>query len=149
MESQTIACLQPAPVKQTMNSTILLIEDDQLQVDFLEMGLKRQGFRVLSAMSCNGGFRLARSERPDAILLDVLLPDGCGLALCQQLADNPETANIPIIILSGSDESDIVRQSRFAGCHYFLKKPYDPNTLLLLINKTLERDATESDVGLI
>ncbi len=144
MESQTFSCLQPQTDVRTDNSTVLLIEDDPIQVDFLENGLKQQGFKVLSTTTCDGGFRLAKSEHPDVILLDVMLPDGSGLDLCQRLADHAQTADIPIIVISGIGRDDIVRQSRFAGCQFFLKKPYDPNTLLLLINKSLE-DAGPAD----
>ena len=138
MESQTAAIPELKEVKTTDNSTILVIEDDPIQVDFLEHGLSKQGFKVLSTMTCDGGMRIAKSERPDVILLDVMLPDGDGLALCQRLADLQQTSDIPIIVVSGSDRNDIVWQSRSAGSQFFLKKPYDPNTLLLLINKSLE-----------
>lgn len=138
MDCETIAlpCLEQS--KKTDSSTILLIEDDHLQVEFLEHGLKSQGFRVLSATTCDGGFRLARSETPDIILLDVLLPDGSGLDLCHRMADDERTCNIPVIIVSGVDEDDIVKHCRSAGSYFFLKKPYDPNALLLLINSTLD-----------
>jgi len=125
-------------LKLTANSTVLIIEDDPLQLDFLEDGLTRQGFNVLAAMTCNGGVRLARSESPDVILLDVILPDGDGLKVCQSLVDDPRTADIPIIVLSGSDREDIVFLSRTSGSQYFLKKPFDPNTLLILINQAIE-----------
>ena len=124
--------------KLTDNSTILIIEDDPLQLDFLEDGLSRQGFNVLAAMTCDGGMRIARSERPDVILLDVLLPDGDGLRVCEKLVDDPQTIGIPIIIVSGSDKEDIVWLSRCSGSQYFLRKPFDPNTLLVLINQALD-----------
>ena len=71
--------------------------------------------------------------------MDVGLPDGDGLMFCQRLADAPETCEIPVIILSGMDRADMVRQARAAGCQYFLRKPYDPNALLLLARHAIDR----------
>ena len=141
MDGQLATCPAAQNSKQTEHTTILIIEDDPIQVDFLEYGLTNQGFKVLSSMTGNGGLRLARNERPDVILLDLLLPDGDGLSVCEKLADEPLTSDIPIIIVSGSDREDIVWQSRSAGSQYFLKKPYDPNALLLLINHSLDRQS--------
>ena len=129
---------QETELVSTDRSTILLIEDDPLQVDFLKTGLSKQGFEVLTSTSCQNGWRLARDEHPDAILLDIGLPDGCGLELCCRLSDSPATTNIPVIIISGNDQDDIVRQCRKAGCCYFVHKPFDPNTLLLVINQAID-----------
>ena len=59
------------------------------------------------------------------------------LPLCQHLADDPTTCQIPVIILSGMEGPDIVRNARAAGCLFFLRKPYDPNALLLLTRDAL------------
>ncbi len=130
--------LQPAPIVITDRSTVLIIEDDEIQVELLEEGLKRNGFHVRSCCTANGGLRAARDERPDGIVLDLGLPDADGLKLCERLADDPLTAQIPIIIISGTTDQDVVRRSRASGGKFFLHKPYDPNTLLLLINKAID-----------
>lgn len=129
---------QLQPVVITDRSSVLIIEDDQLQVDLLEDGLTRNGYHVVSCTSASSGLRLAKSEFPDVIVLDLGLPDGDGMELCARLADQPETAQTPIIIISGTTEEDIVRRSRASGGKFFLHKPYDPNTLLLLINQAIE-----------
>jgi DNA-binding response OmpR family regulator len=126
------------PVVLTDRSTILVVEDDDLQCELLETGLTRNGFHVVTTRTASGGFRLATQESPDVIVLDLGLPDGDGLALCSRLADEPATANTPIIIISGTTEKDIVRRSRASGGMFFLHKPYDPNTLLLLVNRALD-----------
>jgi CheY-like chemotaxis protein len=81
---------------------------------------------------------LAQAEKPDLVLLDLGLPDVDGFELCQQLVDDETTCEIPIIILSGMENSDIVRRCRAAGCRYFVHKPYDPNALLTLIQQAIE-----------
>ena len=127
--------LQAQPIFISDRSSILIIEDDPIQIELLEEGLQRNGFHVSSSTTAASGLRLARSERPDVILLDLGLPDGDGLKLCEKLADDQLTASIPIIIISGTTEEDVVRRSRSSGGKFFLHKPYDPNALLLLINK--------------
>lgn len=79
----------------------------------------------------------ARSQRPSLIVLDLRLPDADGLGVCSQLVDSPETCTIPVIILSGLEDPEVVRRCRAAGCQYFLRKPYDPNVLLVLIRQAI------------
>jgi CheY-like chemotaxis protein len=71
------------------------------------------------------------------ILLDLRLPDLDGFTLCRELVDAPETCDIPVIILSGMERPDIIRRCRAAGSQYFVRKPYDPNALLVLIHEAL------------
>ena len=138
MLGQTETKPSPQPIVITDRSTVLIIEDDLLQIDLLHDGLTRQGFHVLSSQTGNGGLRLAKSEMPDVILLDLSLPDADGMQLCERLADDPVTSQIPIIVITGSSDQDIVRRARTCGSKFFLHKPYDPNTLLLLINKAID-----------
>jgi len=117
---------------------VLIIDDDEAIAEPLRLRLERQGFGTLVANSGRQALELARSRRPDCITLDLGLPDVDGLALCQQLVDDETTSEIPVIIVSGQDGPDIVRQSRAAGCHYYVRKPYDPNVLLTLICQAIE-----------
>ena len=117
--------------------TILIVDDDQDQTDVLATRLTRQGFRPISASCGQRGLELAYEHRPDLILLDLRLPDGDGLSVCKQLGDDPATSAIPIIILSGMERPDIIRRSRAAGCQYYVRKPYDPNALLLIIEHSI------------
>lgn len=112
---------------------VLIVDDDEAMVDVLSRRLQQQGFDPLWADCGEAGLAIARAERPSVILLDLRLPDTDGLAVCQQLADSPDTCGIPVIIMSGLDRPDIVRRCRSAGCQYFLRKPHDPNVLLVLI----------------
>jgi len=132
---------QPAPQSNGEPPTILIVDDDEAMVDVLSRRLKQQGFDTRTADSGERGLAAARTHRPALILLDLRLPDADGFTVCQRLVDSAETCDIPVIILSGMERPDIIRQSRAAGCHYFLRKPYDPNALLVLIRHVLdERD---------
>lgn len=116
---------------------ILIVDDDGEQVEVLTVALRRQGFETISAATVTEGLELARSRRPQLVILDIRLPDGNGLDMCQVLSDDPQTSGIPVIILSGMERPDIIRSCRAAGCRYYVRKPYDPNALLVLAENAL------------
>jgi len=121
--------------------SILIVDDDDAAVDVLTMRLAKHGFQTSTTDSGRCAVGLAVSEQPSLILLDLRLPDADGFELCQTLVDHPATAGIPIIILSGMERPDIVRRCRQAGCQYFLRKPYDPSALLILIQQAIDEAA--------
>ncbi len=128
----------PAPASVPRKHRVLIIDDDETLADVLSHGLKQQGFQAVTAYSGGAGLEQARRERPSAIILDLALPDVDGLSICEQLSDGAETCTTPIIILSGKQRPGLVRSCRAAGCHYFLRKPYDPNALLVLIRRAID-----------
>lgn len=140
----TLPKIQAAPVVARKKHTVLIIDDDDGLSDVLSHSLKQQGFKTVAAYSGNSGLKKAKTQPPAAIILDLGLPDADGLSICSQLADAPETCATPIIVLSGKDEPGLVRRCRAAGCHYYLRKPYDPNALLVLIRQAIA-DAYGSD----
>jgi CheY-like chemotaxis protein len=117
---------------------ILIVDDDDAATDVLSTRLKRQGFETVIAGDGRSARALARTEKPSVILLDLRLPDVDGFELCQELVDDQETSDVPVIILSGLERPDVLRKSRAAGCHYYLRKPYDPNALLTLIHQAID-----------
>jgi len=121
---------------------VLLIDDDDVHTDVLSRRLQGQGFSTLSADSGEVGLALAQREQPSVVLLDLNLPDTDGLQVCQALADSIDTCAIPVIIISAVEKPDLLRRCRSAGCHFFIRKPYDPNALLLLIRQAI-RDCFE------
>lgn len=121
--------------------TILIVDDDEALADCLARRLKKQGYRTLLAESGMDGLVQARAEHPSLVLLDLRLPDIDGFSICEQLADSPDTCTIPVIILSGMERPDMLRRCRSAGCRYFLRKPYDPDALLILIRQAI-RDSS-------
>jgi DNA-binding response OmpR family regulator len=117
--------------------TILIVDDDDAMAEVLGQRLGRQGYEILVASSGEEGLSLARERTPNLVLLDLRLPDVDGFNVCQELADSSETCTIPVIILSGMERPDIIRRSRAAGCQYYVRKPYDPNALLILVQHAI------------
>jgi twitching motility two-component system response regulator PilH len=137
MYSQPLEEVSTARSGATQRS-ILIVEDDEALADVLSLRLSRQGFETTVAESGQLGLALARAEKPSVILLDLRLPDMDGFELCQELVDDEQTCEIPVIILSGLEQPDIIRRSRAAGCYYYVRKPYDPNALLALIQQAID-----------
>jgi len=117
--------------------SILIIDDDRDQVSVLSQRLQRLGFDVLTANSGQMGLASAHQDRPHLILLDLRLPDMSGLAVCRRITDSAQTCGIPVIVVSAMEGPRILRDVRMAGAQFFLRKPYDPNALLVLIRSAL------------
>jgi CheY-like chemotaxis protein len=107
--------------------SILVIDDEVDILRLIQTCLEVMGgWQVLIACSGNEGLRLAQNNQPDAILLDVMMPDMDGLTTFQQLQDNPSTRRIPVVLLTARGRS--VDQGMFAelGVKGVLNKPFNP-----------------------
>ena len=129
----TQMCETDAPKK------ILIVDDDPALVETLSFRLRKQGYSVFNALTGADGIQRAQNERPDVVLLDLGLPDQDGLEVCSKLADDPDTCGTPVSVVSGQDRPNIVRETRAAGCEFYVRKPYDPNALLTLIQAALDQ----------
>lgn len=138
--------IQPAEQEVALDppKRILVVEDDADQLAALLYRLRKLGYDAATASSGQQAIESATSIVPDLVLLDLGLPDASGFDVCEQLGDSPATSCVPVIILSGMESDDIVRRARNAGSTYYLRKPYDPNVLLALIQNALE---TAQDVN--
>jgi len=104
------------------NARILLIEDDKFLRRACEVGLKKRGFTVLTAIDGEEGLRQARSELPDLILLDMLMPKLSGMQALEELKKDEQTRNIPVVILSNSSlEVDMQKARELGAVGYLIK----------------------------
>jgi DNA-binding response OmpR family regulator len=101
---------------------ILLIEDDRHLRRACQASLRQSGFTVVSAADGLEGLRAIREESPDLILLDVLLPRMSGLDVLRQAKANPETRDIPVLVLSNSSKSEAVSELMRLGAIDYLVK---------------------------
>lgn len=123
----------------TSGARILIVEDEFDQREWLDYRFRLLGFETILAATGTEGLDLARKRLPDVVVLDAWLPDLDGREICRRLADDSSTCEIPVILVSGLDQGDMVRSARRAGCRFFLRKPYDPNALLALVECALQR----------
>jgi two-component system phosphate regulon response regulator PhoB len=104
------------------NARILLIEDDKFLRRACEVGLKKRGFTVLTAVDGEEGLRLAHSELPDIILLDMLMPKLSGMQALEELKKGARTRDIPVVILSNSSvEADMQKARELGAVAYLIK----------------------------
>lgn len=120
--------------------TIIIIEDDSAIRSVLNIALKGAGYTIVKeAESGDEGLRLVNELKPSIILLDLMLPGIDGFTVCSKIRENPETASIPIIILTArSDENDIIRGLE-CGADDYITKPFSRQVLLARIRAVLRR----------
>ena len=122
-----------------MKEKILIVEDDRDIVKMIEYNLKKEGFRTISANDGDDGLDSAVRERPDLILLDLMLPGMDGLGVCRALKSEKKTANIPIIMLTAkAQESDKIVGLEL-GADDYVTKPFSPRELIARIKAVLRR----------
>jgi DNA-binding response OmpR family regulator len=120
-----------------MRKRILVVEDDLDLVELLGFNLKKAGFSVGTANDGIEALKKARSLAPDLILLDWMLPELDGLAVCEILRRDPDTASIPIIFLTAMS-SQLARFTGLdAGASEYITKPFSPKLLLERIETRL------------
>jgi two-component system response regulator RpaA len=127
---------------QTSGKKILFIDDDDDLAEALSVLLQSAGYRVCRAADGEEGLRMAREERPDLILLDLMMPVKSGFTTAQELRQSEALLDVPIIALTsfGQNIGEIYGlPSDKAGTQFqgFLEKPVEPNVLLERIEQTL------------
>ena len=119
--------------------TILWIDDDRLLLSACCQVLEAQGYRTLLATDGATGIELAQTERPDAILLDVVMPTMHGLEVCQHLRALPHLKDTPIILLTALEDAGVGTMGKKAGATTTLRKPFGPEYIVEFLAKVLGR----------
>ncbi|MCB0329842.1 MAG: response regulator transcription factor [Bdellovibrionales bacterium] len=123
---------------------ILVVEDEADIRELIQYNLQREGFEVLMVGTGEEALSTATQERPDLILLDLMLPGMNGLDVCRSLKSNPALANIPILIVSARGEETDVVTGLELGADDYLTKPFSPRVLVARARAVLRRRTTES-----
>jgi len=119
--------------------TILFIEDESTLQKTLGDILTQEGYRVISALDGKIGLRLAKSEKPDLILLDLVLPSMHGFEVLKELKKDNETEEIPVIILTNLEKMEDVEKAIELGAKtYLVKTKYEIEEVMRKVKKTLE-----------
>ena len=119
---------------------IVMIEDSKAASTVLKEVLEAEGHTVLHAADGVAGLALARREKPDLILLDLLLPKLNGYDVCNALMRDSLTRHTPILIISTLDTPESIEKAKTCGARNFMKKPYNLEDLLREINRLLPKE---------
>jgi CheY-like chemotaxis protein len=125
--------------EQAEPQTVLLVEDTEDNRFMMRRLLEMTGYRVVEAMNGEEAVKLAKTESPNLILMDLSLPVIDGLAATRLIRKLPEFKSTPIIAVSAHDTTDFQSEAIEAGCNTYVTKPIDFNELEELIAKLLQR----------
>jgi two-component system, cell cycle response regulator len=124
------------------SATILVADDEPINRALIQRRLERAGYKVLPAQNGREAVQKARSERPDLIILDVMMPVMDGLEACQLIKSDDTTRDTPVIFLSARDETDVKVSGLSLGANDYISKPFKAEELLarVLVAMRLKRE---------
>ncbi len=115
--------------------SVLIVDDDEGALKTVKNILLNEGYSVLTAASGERGLQVAKQQKPDVIILDVILPGIKGRTVCARLKADQDTKEIPVIFLTAKDSPDDVEAEKEAGAVTHITKPVHPRTLLAELRK--------------
>jgi|SRR3989339_1294647 len=118
---------------------VLLVDDEEDIVGALTIRLKASGYDVISASNGMEGLEKARSEKPDVILLDIMLPKLDGYKVCRILKFDEKFKNIPIIMVTGKFGEENRKLGMDVGADAYILKPFNPKELMAKIEEVLTK----------
>ena len=142
-----------------MPKRILIVDDEPDAISYISSVLEDNGYEYLSAENGEEGLELARKEKPDMILLDLIMPEKSGMLMFQELKKDPELGKIPVIVVSGASEAlgvdlrnfmikqplrgrqkvvETTGETQFTEPNAYVEKPVDPNELIKVIKENLK-----------
>ncbi|MBE9571779.1 MAG: response regulator [Desulfobacterales bacterium] len=126
-----------------MGKKILIVDDELEQIDFASTVLEESGYTAISAMDGKEGMKKVKAEKPDLILLDILMPERGGIGMYHNLKHDEETKKIPVVIVTGVArgghfDDRMVRQDQdIPAPDGYVEKPMNPDALLKMVSDLL------------
>ena len=118
---------------------VLIVEDEKDILQLVKLYLEKEGYRTVTASTGSEGLAQVRTEKPDLVVLDLMLPEIDGLEICKRLRSAPDTAMLPIIMLTAkAEESDTIIGLEL-GADDYVTKPFSPKTLVARVKALFRR----------
>jgi two-component system phosphate regulon response regulator PhoB len=124
---------------------ILVVEDEPDLLDLVVYNLRKEGYRPVRAETGEKALELAQSERPDLVLLDLMLPGLDGIEVCRRLRANEATREIPIVMVTARAEETDAVVGLSMGADDYVKKPFGVRELIARVRAVLRRTSAQSD----
>ncbi len=127
-------------MQKTRKKKICIIEDEDAIREIYETVLKKKGYRVTTAADGEEGLRVLKSDKPDAILLDLIIPRMDGLELLQKIRSDSELSGLPVIIMTNVDNMEIVKKvGKYDTSFYLIKSQFDPKKMAHMVEEVLHK----------
>ena len=126
---------------------VLAVDDERYIRRLVEVNLQRAGYRVSTAEDGVEALERIREERPDLVVLDVMMPRKDGMAVLKELKADPATADIPVVMLTAKAQDADVFRGWQEGANCYLTKPFNPMELLTFVKRIFEERRPAGDRG--
>jgi CheY-like chemotaxis protein len=123
-----------------MGKKLLVVDDEPTIVRMLESRLKADGYEVFTAHSGEEGLEQCKLAKPDAVILDIMMPDMDGSVVAAHMQEDPNLNKIPIVFLTAVVKPQEIPKNRKIGGHYFLSKSFKITELLDILKKILPEE---------
>ncbi|MBV9470621.1 MAG: response regulator [Abitibacteriaceae bacterium] len=121
-----------------MPAKILVVDDEEDIVRAVQIRLEKDGHTVITARDGRAALDSIAASPPDLVVMDVMMPEIDGFEVLSQIKSNSETAQIPVVMLTGLDAAPYAAKGRELGCDFFWIKPYQLSDLSALVQRILE-----------
>jgi len=129
---------EPAP---TRPRTILVVDDEPALLRLMSFLLQRKGYVMLTATNGEEALDVVREQRPDLVVLDIMMPRLDGYEVAAAIRADPQIADLPIIMLSAKAQEEDIERGRAAGVDIYITKPFEPEALAATVAAFLSGDA--------
>lgn len=116
---------------------ILVADDDPVILRLIQVNLELEGYEVLTANNGQEAVDMAQAEKPDLVILDIMMPRLDGYQACEQLKSSDTTKEIPVIFLSAKAQQGDIEKGQSFGVAAYLTKPFDPTELVEVVERHL------------
>ena len=117
--------------------TVLIVDDEPYMIRLLQHHVERAGYRMVKAVNGREALERVELEKPDLVIMDVMMPELNGLEVLNQIRKKAETADLPVIIMTANAQRFTKEEAETAGVSAFLTKPFSPTQLMIEIRKQL------------
>lgn len=121
-----------------MAKRILVVDDEKHILRLVQINLEKAGYLVVTASNGREALEAVALERPDLVVMDVMMPEMDGLEALQKLKENEQTADIPVVMLTAKAQDADVFQGWQSGADLYLTKPFNPIELLTFVKRILD-----------
>jgi two-component system, OmpR family, alkaline phosphatase synthesis response regulator PhoP len=132
---------------EAMSKHILAVDDEVFIRRLVEVNLLRAGYRVSTAFDGQDALQKIGTERPDMVLLDVMMPRVDGFEVLRRLKADPNTAAIPVLMLTAKAQDADIFQGLKSGADFYLTKPFNPLELLSWVKRIFQASELETGAG--